>query len=245
MRLTEGCSWNSCTFCSLYRDVPFRVKAKEELARHLSALREYFGPSIALRRSVFLGDANALCVAQQRLLPLVELVARSLPGRPLHAFVDAWTGSRRTPSDWRTLGGLGLERVYVGLETGDPGLLHWLGKPGRPEDAVDLVGALKEAGLSAGVIVLLGAGGRRFDAAHVERTSEVLRQMGLRRPDLLYFSEYVVEPGLGDAARAPDSPDLQPLDAAACGRQRQALLASLAPPADLRIATYALSEFVY
>ena len=33
VRVTEGCSWNACTFCSLYRDVPFRWKRPDELAR--------------------------------------------------------------------------------------------------------------------------------------------------------------------------------------------------------------------
>ena len=96
VRVTEGCSWNACTFCRLYRDVPFRWKRPDELDAHLAALRAYFGPSIALRRSVFLGDANALCLAHDRLLPLVERRGRALPGSPLYSFLDAWTGQRRT-----------------------------------------------------------------------------------------------------------------------------------------------------
>ena len=100
VRVTEGCSWNACTFCSLYRDVPFRWKRPDELRAHLAALGSYFGPSIALRRSVFLGDANALCLAHDRLLPLLEAVAERFPRTPLYSFLDAWTGQRK--SRWRS-----------------------------------------------------------------------------------------------------------------------------------------------
>ena len=248
VRVTEGCSWNACAFCRLYRDVPFRWKRPDELVAHLAALRQYFGPSIALRRSVFLGDANALCLARDRLLPLVEAVAAQLPGAPLYSFLDAWTGQRKTAAEWRDYAALGLERVYVGLETGDPGLLAWLEKPGSPWDAVDLVGALHEAGIGAGVIVLLGAGGERFADAHVAKTAEVLTAMNLGAEDLVFFSEYVDDPGLAYGRRAAGAPDLQPLSPARNGELRRAILAGLraADPAHPpRTATYDIREFVY
>jgi hypothetical protein len=248
VRLTEGCSWNACTFCGLYRGLPFRWKGRDELLAHLAALRGYFGPSIALRRSVFLGDANALCLAHDRLLPLVEAVAAAFPGAPLHSFVDAWTGARRSGDAWRRYAALGLRRVYVGLETGDPGLLSWLGKPGSPGDAVDLVGALREAGVAAGVIVLLGAGGERFAEAHVRHTAETLAAMDLGPGDLVYFSEYVDDPALAYGRKAAAAPDLRPLSFERNEEVRRAILAATRPtdPAHPpRSATYDIREFVY
>ena len=248
VRITEGCSWNACAFCRLYRDVPFRGKRPDELLVHVAALRAYFGPSIALRRSVFLGDANALCLAHDRLLPLVEVVARELPGAPLFSFVDAWTGHRKTAAEWCDCAGLGLRRVYLGLETGDPDLLAWLEKPGSPRDAVDLVASLHEAGIAAGVIVLLGAGGERFAAAHQQGTAAVLSAMRLGPDDLVYFSEYVDEPGLAYGGGAAAAPDVHPLSPARNAESRRAILDGFRPadPARRpRTATYDIREFVY
>jgi hypothetical protein len=248
VRVTEGCSWNACTFCSLYRDIPFRSKRPEELDAHVDALLAYFGPALALRRSVFLGDANALCLAHDRLLPLVERVAARLPGAPISSFLDAWTGRRRSPGEWRSYAALGLKRVYVGLESGDAGLLAWLEKPGSPQDAVDLVGALHEAGIGAALLVLLGAGGERFAEAHAARTAEILSAMRLRPGDLVYFSEYVDDPGLAYGGRAAGAADLQPLPPERCAGQRRAILDGIRrapggrPP---RHATYDIREFVY
>jgi radical SAM superfamily enzyme YgiQ (UPF0313 family) len=248
VRVTEGCSWNACAFCRLYRDVPFRWKRLDELLAHVAALREFFGPSIALRRAIFLGDANALCLAHDRLFPLVEAVAAAFPGAPLSSFLDAWTGRRRTAAEWRDYARLGLKRVYVGLETGDPGLLAWLEKAGSPRDVVDLVGALHEAGIGAGVIVLLGAGGERFAESHASRTTEALTAMRLGPGDLVYFSEYVDDPGLGYGRLAGETPDLQPLPPARNDELRREILASLRPadPArPPRAAPYDIREFVY
>jgi radical SAM superfamily enzyme YgiQ (UPF0313 family) len=248
VRITEGCSWNACGFCRLYRDVPFRFKKPDELRAHLAALREYFGESLALRRSVFLGDANALCLDDERLRPLLGAVAEEFRGAPLFSFVDAWSGRRRELSAWREYAARGLRRVYVGLETGDPALHAWLGKPGSPEDALALVAALHGAGVAVGVIVLLGAGGERFADAHVTRTAALLSEMRLESEDLVYFSEYVEEPGLAYAARSSDAPDVTPLSPDRCAEARHAILAAFRPgdPArPPRSASYDLREFVY
>jgi radical SAM superfamily enzyme YgiQ (UPF0313 family) len=248
VRVTEGCSWNACGFCSLYRDVPFRFKQEDELLAHIAALRAYFGESIALRRSVFLGDANALCLDDERLLPLLRAVAAAFPSAPLFSFVDAWTGRRRPAAAWRECRSLGLTRVYVGLETGDPGLHAWLGKPGAPADALELCASLHEAGVAVGAIVLLGAGGERFAEAHVSRTAELLSALRLGGSDLLYFSEYVPEASREYPLRVADAPDLRPLDSERCADVRRAILAAYRPadPArPPRSASYDLREFVY
>ncbi|TLN17680.1 radical SAM protein, partial [bacterium] len=35
LQLTEGCAFNTCTFCTFYRDRPFRIKKPEEFRQHI------------------------------------------------------------------------------------------------------------------------------------------------------------------------------------------------------------------
>jgi radical SAM superfamily enzyme YgiQ (UPF0313 family) len=250
VQVTEGCSWNACTFCSLHRGTRFHVKTPEELAAHLAAVREAFGSGLALRRSLFLGDANALCVAHERLLPLVERVAQAFPELAeagLHAFLDAWTGQRKDAEQYRAYGRLGLRRVHVGLESGDPALLSWLRKPGAPEDALALVETLHEAGLAVGVVVLLGAGGERFFNAHARHTAELLTRMALGPDDIVYYSELVEHPSL-EYARRVAAEGIQPLRRARLREQRLAIEQAFEPAVPARPprrAIYDLREFVY
>ncbi len=247
VRLSEGCSWNACRFCRLYHGVRFRFKAPPELTEHCRALRRYFGRSIALRRSVFLGDANALCLSRERLLPSLESVGSVFPGLPLFSFVDAWTGQRKDAAEWRECGARGLRRVYLGLETGDPELLQQLGKPGRPEDACDLVEALHAGGIEVGVIVLLGAGEERFARTHVEKTTALLARMALGPRDIVYLSTYVDGPSSPYGGSGDPVAQLPSLSAEATAAQRAAFVARLAAltPGGARIASYHIREFLY
>ena len=248
LQATQGCSWNACTFCDLYRGIPFRARTLGEFAEHLLAVGAFFGESLALRRSVFIGDANALCLPHDRLLPLLTLAGRlkSAAGG-IYAFVDMWTGQRTSVEEYRDYARLGLRRVYVGLETGDPKLLAWLGKPGLPQHAVELVASLHAAGIAVGVIVLVGAGGDRFQAGHVRGTTEVLTRMQLREDDIVYLSEILEPPGSGYARRVRDE-GVRGLDAGELAQQRAAIASSFRP-ADRRRpprrASYDLREFIY
>jgi radical SAM superfamily enzyme YgiQ (UPF0313 family) len=194
---------------------------------------------------VFLGDANALCATPDRVLAWLECVRAAFPSAPIASFVDSWTGQRQEHTLWKDCAALGLRRVYIGLESGDPELLSWLSKPGSAEDAVSLVAALHEAGIAVGVIVMLGVGGEQFFQQHVHETATVLRRMHLQASDLLYLSPFVLQQGV-EYGRLATTPDLQALSSDRCEDQRQALMTALAPrPGVPRVAPYDIRGFAY
>ena len=199
VQATEGCSWNRCTFCDFYRDRAFRIRPKEELDRHIADVRNFIGAGLAMRRSIFLGDAHALSVPYPALEEMFAAVRKGFPegGRPgpswrnVYAFVDAWGGRKRKEAEIAELKAMGLRRVYLGLETGHDPLLDRVNKRGNGALSVELVRRFKAAGVQVGVIVLLGLGGAAYADDHVWDTTRVLNEMGLGRGDLVYFSELV------------------------------------------------------
>jgi len=248
LQATEGCSFGSCTFCDLY-DGPYRVKSVAEFRRHVRDVQEYLGASLALReRSVFLGAANALAIPISTLLPLVDVMVSELgvgTARPLHAFVDAFTGARKSVADYRALAARGLRRVYIGLESGHDPLLAFVRKPGTASQAVETVRALKEAGINVGVIVIAGLGGDRFAPGHVAGTVGTLNAMRLGPGDLIYLSELVEPPGTA-YPRLAAIEAIRPLDGEERRAQRERLrdgLVFAGPPPQM--ATYDVLEFVY
>jgi hypothetical protein len=142
---------------------------------------------------------------------------------------------------------LGLRRVYIGLESGHEPLLAWLRKPSTAAEMTEAVARMKAAGLQIGVIVLLGAGGRRFDAGHVRDTAAALNAMPLDGDDIIYFSPFQPDPAAPylSIARAEgiDIPD-----DAFMAAQRQRIIDRLTlppPPAGPKRVPYNLSDFVY
>ena len=252
LQATTGCSFNTCTFCDLYHQ-PFRVKTLDEFRRHIREVRDYLGDSLLLRqRSIFLGAANALAVPMPRLLPLFEIMQEAFAPSPenrggagagVGAFLDAFTGTRKSAEDYRALAERGLRRVYIGLESGHDPLLEFVRKPGHAQDAIDTVQAIKAAGVNIGVIVLIGLGGERFAAGHIADTISVLNRMQLGSGDFLYFSNLVEEPDTPYPILAAQQ-GIRALTAIERAAQRDAIRAGL-PASGVKSSHYDVREFVY
>jgi hypothetical protein len=245
-----GCSFNTCTFCDFYRDRRFRIRPPDEFEMHAQAVRDYLGAGLSLRRTLFLGDANALVIPMPRLIPLFEAAHRvfdveSLGG--VYAFLDGFSGEKKSPADFARLAELGLKRVYIGLESGHDPLLHFLRKPGQALDALQAVRAMKAGGVAVGIIVLLGAGGKQYDRAHVEDTAFLLNRMNLDAGDLLYFSELVEgeEMEYTRDAYAQNLTPLKPIERAAQGEEISSRLLFNPQRGSPHISRYDIREFVY
>ena len=250
LQLTEGCSFNTCTFCNFYRERRFRIKPLDEFKLHIDGVKDLLADGLSLRRTIFLGDANALVTPMSRLVPLVEAVhagfdVEAMGG--LYAFLDGFSGEKKTAADYRLLADAGMKRIYLGMESGSPELLQFLKKPGQPEDVVQAVRAMKKGGIPVGIIVLLGAGGKQFAAEHVRRSVEILNALDLDADDLLYFSELVESEGLEYTQAAYDA-SLQPLTAEERVKQGEEIAGQLKflPSRGIpHISRYDIREFVY
>ncbi len=241
VQVSEGCSWNRCRFCTFYREIPYRERSVREVTAHLDAVIAHLGGTLSRLHRVFLGQANALLVDRSVLLPVLHAITERLPLVPLelpgpdkerfrrehprwidglYSFIDAFHRPK-SDEEYRELSRAGVRRVYLGLESGSPGVLEILGKPPVVDEAVRLVRQLRRAGISTGVIVLVGAGGRRHALDHVERTLDVLRRMELGKGDQLYLSRLVIQEG-GDYDRRARAEGLTPLDRAEQDEQIEA-----------------------
>jgi hypothetical protein len=247
LQATVGCSFGTCTFCDLYKG-GYRVKTAEEFGRHIQEVREYLGRSFSLRaRSVFIGAANALAVPLPRLIELLGVLRAAFDGTPpaLCGFVDGFTGALKDAAAYRQLAGLGLARVYIGLESGHDPLLALVRKPGTSAQAVATVRAIKAGGVGVGVILMVGLGGRRFAEGHVADSVDCVNAMGLGAADLLYFSDLVEVPGTSYPGMA-SAERLEPLVPRERIAQLRAIRGGLRfPGAPPRFARYDIREFVY
>ncbi|MCX6545319.1 MAG: radical SAM protein [Acidobacteria bacterium] len=247
VQATEGCSFNTCTFCDLYHD-GYRVKSADQFRAHVDRVRRYLGASISLRsRGIFLGAANALAVPMATLVPIFETLVEELDAIPrgVCAFVDGFTGTKKTAGDYRMLSHLGLRRVYIGLESGHDPLLAFIRKPGLAADAVETARRVKAAGVQVGVIVMTGLGGERFSARHVADTIAAVNRMQLGDGDLIYFSDVVEIAGTA-YPRIAEREGVRPLSPEDRRAQRDAIRAGLRfDGPGPKFATYDIREFVY
>ncbi|MGC8609284.1 MAG: radical SAM protein, partial [Thermoplasmata archaeon] len=191
LQVTRGCYWNRCTFCRLYKDRDYHIKDIQEFKDHLNSVKEYFGSGLKSRRTVFLGDANAVNIDQKLLISILDTVKDDL-GLPVYSFIDAIsTQKKKGETDFEEMARHGLKRVYLGMESGSPEVLRLLNKLMNVSEAINMVNKIKSSGMDIGLIVMAGAGGKKYYGDHVESTASVISQMDLGKGDIIYISPII------------------------------------------------------
>ena len=76
LQVTVGCSHNTCTFCSMYKEKQFRIRKKEEIFADLEEESKKYG-NLPLR--VFLADGDALVLSTADLLDILHFIAEKFP----------------------------------------------------------------------------------------------------------------------------------------------------------------------
>ena len=77
LQVTNGCSWNRCTFCEMYTQPQkrFNLKPQAEIERELA---EVAAAGVPVRR-IFLADGDAMTLSVRRLRLILEAIGRYLP----------------------------------------------------------------------------------------------------------------------------------------------------------------------
>ncbi len=174
LQVTVGCSHNRCTFCGAYRDVGFRIKSEAEILADLAFAARY----CRRQRRLFLADGDVLSLSMRRLCNIFQAVRENLPWiRRISLYGNAKNIRHKTVEDLRRLQGLGLDRVYMGLESGDDRILARIQKGVAGRQLIEAAGIVKSAGIFLSVTALLGIGGISRSESHARATAEVLNAM--------------------------------------------------------------------
>jgi radical SAM superfamily enzyme YgiQ (UPF0313 family) len=189
LRVTRGCPWNQCTFCSMYKDTSFEKRPLDEIFRDIETAHGIYG---ARPRTVFIGDSNSLVLAPETLAKILGHLYERFPATErVTSYTRARTLCRKSVDELRMIRQAGLTRLHVGLETGDPELLKEIKKGATPEQMVQGCLRAKEAGFEVSLYVLAGIGGEEKWQQHAEGTATVLNQAD---PHFIRIRTYVPTP---------------------------------------------------
>jgi radical SAM superfamily enzyme YgiQ (UPF0313 family) len=181
LQATIGCSHNHCTYCDMYRDKRFRIRALGETLEDLQLAARAAGPRI---EKLFVADGDALVMPLAHWLAILERAAALFPRlRRVSCYAMARNVLEKTDAELRRLREAGLTRLYLGPESGDDQVLKRIAKGGTFADHVEAARRAHAAGLETNVIALLGAGGIERSAEHAERTAALVTAM-----DPAYFA---------------------------------------------------------
>lgn len=174
LQVTVGCSHNRCTFCSVYKEKKFQIKSLDEIAADIEEVKPY---ASRIRR-VFLADGDALIIPQKRLVKMMHMVNEAFPNlERVGIYGNAKSILRKSVDDLRELKDLRLGIIYIGLESGNDGILKRVNKGSNTTHMIEAASRIHEAGITLSVTVILGLGGKEMSQIHAIDTGKVLSRM--------------------------------------------------------------------
>ena len=204
--VTDGCSWNQCTFCEMYTlpQKRFRARAPNEV---IDAIRRVGAQLDGPIRRVFLADGDALVLPTRRLLRYLDTIASHLPAvRRVSSYCLARNLRKKSVDELTELRNAGLTRVYLGAESGDDRVLERVNKGETFASTRAALDKLAEAGIRRSVMILQGLGGQALTVGHAENSA---RLINATQPE--YLSTLIVMLGDDGARLRAAWRDWQPL----------------------------------
>ncbi|SFN48738.1 radical SAM protein [Marinobacter pelagius] len=204
--VTNGCSWNKCTFCEMYTQPQkkFRARKPEDIRRDIENAAKTLG---GVRR-VFLADGDAMVLPTRRLLEILADLKAAFPDlQRVSSYCLPRNLAKKSVEELAELREAGLAILYVGMESGDDEVLRRVNKGETWESTRSALVKIREAGLTSSVMVLNGLGGEVLSRQHAINTALLCNET---QPD--YLSTLVVSFPRGEERfRAGFGDDFVPL----------------------------------
>lgn len=222
LQVTNGCSWNNCTFCEMYTQAQkkFKLKPQAEIEQELAAVANM---DIPVRR-IFLADGDAMTLSFRRLQKIMQAINRYLPNvQRVASYCLPRNLKNKTVAELAELNKMGLSLYYVGCESGDDFVLERVQKGESFDSSLQALQKIKAAGAKSSVMILNGMGGKRYSKQHAVNSA---RLMNAAQPE--YLSTLVISfPSGVDRYQQGFKGEFEPLEQADLFQEMHCLLDTL------------------
>lgn len=203
LQITQGCTHNNCKFCTMYRNVQFRLQPLEWIEEDLRELAEVAPDA----KTIQLLSANPLVMTYDKLATILEMINLYLPKMEyIYAATRVTDIRNKTVDQLRSLKDLGMREISLGVESGDDWTLERINKGYRSEDILEQCAKLTEAGIDFWMSFLNGVAGREGSHNHAVNSAKIFSQCN---PMLVGTGGLVLFPGtplLEEAERGEFTP---------------------------------------
>jgi radical SAM superfamily enzyme YgiQ (UPF0313 family) len=189
LQVDQGCPYNRCTFCGMYRRVPYRRQTLPAI-QLMMADESRRAPDT---RRVFLADGDVMRRPFAELQAILLLLNKHFPGLArVNLYATGGAIQSKSDTELQALRELKLHTLYLGLESGDEATLQAVCKGETAAGMIEGGRRAQENGLRVSVMILLGLGGQNRSQEHARATSLALNAM---QPRLLSALRVVPVPG--------------------------------------------------
>lgn len=176
IQATYGCSYNNCSFCSMYKSKNYEVRDIKTIFTEIDQL------SLAYPNAhrVFLADGDALSLPTDYLVKLLDYLAKAFVRLSrVSVYATAQNLLAKSEDALVLLQQKKLSLIYFGIETGNDEVLKKIHKGVNTEDMILALNKASKAKIKISATVILGMGGQEYSKKHIEDTAKLINQTTL------------------------------------------------------------------
>ena len=171
VQVTYGCSYNNCSFCSMYKTKSYQVRPLIDVYRDIDIL--------ALRHpdatKIFFADGDALSLPTQHLIALLQYSQKLFPKmRRVSLYASAQNIAAKTSKELKLLQENKLTLLYYGIETGSNLILKKITKGVDQEAIIATLNKATMADMKVSATLILGLGGKKYSKEHIQESAHVI-----------------------------------------------------------------------
>lgn len=171
LQVTLGCSYNNCSFCSMYKTKNYQVRALSDIYNDIDTL----AASSPTAHKIFLADGDALSLDTHTLLEILNYLKQSFPKLSrVSTYASAQNILEKSENELKLLNENNLNLIYYGIETGNDVILKKITKGVKQSDIINSLNKVSQSGIKISATVILGIGGEKYSHVHIEDTAKII-----------------------------------------------------------------------
>lgn len=164
-----GCSYNACTFCTLFKHLSYRQLPKEQIEEEMIRIHNAGGNP----KTIFLGDGNAFGLATDHLLWILDKIHHYFPGcEAVNMDATVTNISEKSDEELQKLYDAGVRNLYLGIESGLDDVLSFMKKDHNLQQAYDQIDRIQKVGMIFNAHMMTGIAGKGRGLENAAATAE-------------------------------------------------------------------------
>lgn len=174
LQVTSGCSHNKCSYCNMYKDVQFKTESLEQIEKDLIEAKKFH----ANTKKIYLLNGDPFALSANKLKLIAELIRKHLPHcETISMYSSIKNIQDKTTEDLKALKALGINDLYIGIETGHDESLRHINKGNTSQEAREQLQRLNNASIDFISIIMYGVAGQGKGVENALATAELLNSV--------------------------------------------------------------------
>jgi radical SAM superfamily enzyme len=171
IQATLGCSFNQCSFCSMYTTKQYQPRPLSDVFKDIHHAAQEWPEA----HRVFLADGDALALPTEQLIDILKELSKQLPKLTrVSCYATPSNILHKSPEDLNRLKQHKLSLLYLGIETGSDLILKKVTKGASQRSIKEALNKAHDCKIKVSGTVILGLGGKAHWQDHIDGSIELL-----------------------------------------------------------------------